>query len=59
MQVGDTIKCHDKEEAVELMHDLLEEGIEVDFAYNINDQKGLWLIVTKIDAGLKKEGDNE
>jgi len=57
MQVGDTIKCHDEKEAVELIHGLSEEGIEVDLAYNINGQKGLWLIITKINK--HKEENNE
>lgn len=48
LEVGDTIKCSDKEEMVELMNGLAEDDIETDFLYEKDGQKGLWLIVTKI-----------
>lgn len=47
MKKGDTIKCNDKEELIELMEDLAHEGIETDFLYEKDGEKGLWLIVTK------------
>ena len=46
--VGDTIKCHDANEAIELEHLLLKEGIETDYLYEKDGQKGLWLEVTKV-----------
>lgn len=33
LQVGDTIKCHDKDEMVELMQELEKEDIHTDFMY--------------------------
>ena len=48
MNVGDTIKCHDAEEMVDLMYQLNREGIETDFLYEKDGEKGLWLVVTKV-----------
>ena len=45
LQVGDTIKCHDKEEMVQLMTDLEKKNIHTDFLYEKYGVKGLWLVV--------------
>ena len=48
LQVGDTIKCHDKEEMVNLMTELEKENITTDFMYEKDGVKGLWLLVERI-----------
>lgn len=48
LQVGDTIKCHDKEEMVDLMTELEKENITTDFMYEKDGEKGLWLVVERI-----------
>lgn len=48
LQVGDTIKCHDAEEMIEYMYGLMEQGIETDFLYEKDGEKGLWLEVVKV-----------
>lgn len=48
LQVGDTIKCHDAEEMVEYMYGLHEEGIETDFEYEMDGERGLWLRITAV-----------
>ena len=48
LKVGDTIKCHDKEEMVDLMMELEKENITTDFMYEKDGQKGLWLVVEKV-----------
>ena len=48
LQVGDTIKCHDKEEMVTLMTELAKENITTDFMYEKDGKKGLWLVVERI-----------
>lgn len=47
LNVGDTIKCHDKEEMIDLMIELAKEGIETDFLHEKDGEKGLWLEVIK------------
>jgi len=44
---GDTIQCYDADDMVETMTDLLKYGIDTDFRYELNGEKGFWLIVTK------------
>ena len=48
LKVGDTIKCHDKEEMVNLMTELEKEHITTDFMYEKDGIKGLWLVVERI-----------
>ena len=48
LQVGDTIKCHDAEEMVEYMYGLQEKGIETDFEYEMDGERGLWLRITAV-----------
>lgn len=47
-QIGDTIKCHDKNDLVHTMYELQAEGIETDFLFEKDGEKGLWLKVEKI-----------
>ena len=51
LKVNDTIKCHDKDEMFNMMMSLAAEGIQTDFLYYKDGQKGLWLIVQKIEGG--------
>ena len=48
-QVGDTIKCHDKDELVRVMGELVKQGIYTDFSFEQNDIKGFWLVVERIE----------
>lgn len=48
LTVGDTIQCRDKEDLVETMNELMELGIETDFKFEKDGERGLWLIVEKI-----------
>ena len=49
MNVGDTIKCSNAEEMVNLMYELNHKGIETDFMYEKDGVKGLWLEVVKVN----------
>ena len=59
LQVGDTIKCHDKEEMVQLMAELEKEDIHTDFLYEKDGVKGLWLVVVDHYQTNKSKGVNE
>lgn len=48
-QVGDTIKCHDKEELIRVMGELAKQGIYTDFVYKRNGIEGLWLVVERVE----------
>lgn len=45
MKSGDTIKCQNKDEMVELMQELEKEDIHTDFMYEKDGLKGFWLVV--------------
>ena len=47
LKVGDTIKCHDKDDLIKTMTELAKCGIVTDFLYEKDGQNGLWLVVTK------------
>lgn len=47
-QIGDTIKCYNKDELVKIMTALEKENIHTDFLYEKDGHKGLWLIVEGI-----------
>lgn len=49
LKVGDTIKCHDADDMVDYMMALAKAGIDTEFIYEMNGEKGLWLEVVKID----------
>lgn len=53
LKVGDTIKCKDKYDAVSTMEQLAKEGIETDFLFMKDGQKGLWLRVEEVNACVK------
>ena len=48
LKVGDTIKCFDADEAVEVMTALCKEDIWCDFMYEKDGVKGIWLVVEKV-----------
>ena len=45
LQIGDTIKCHDKNGLIDTMESLQKEGIYCDFMFLKDGKKGYWLIV--------------
>ena len=45
LQIGDTIKCHDKNDLIDTMKSLQKEGIYCDFMFLKDGNKGYWLIV--------------
>ena len=49
LKVGDTIKCADKEDCVNVMVNLAKEGIETDFLYEKDEEQGLRLVVIKVN----------
>ena len=51
LKKGDTVKCHDGEELLDLMKELEKEGYETDFHFEKDGEKGLWLEITK---GIRK-----
>ena len=48
-QIGDTIKCHDKEELIRVMGELAKQGIYTDFVCKRNGIEGLWLVVERVE----------
>lgn len=48
MNVGDTIKCLDADEMIDIMEALADEDIETDFVYEKDGKRGYWLIITKV-----------
>ena len=49
LSIGDTIKCADKEDCVNMMLELAKEGVETDFLYEKVGKKGFWLEVEKVE----------
>ena len=50
LKVGDTIRCHDKEEMVNYSMALAQLDIETEFMYEKDGEKGLWLIITGVNC---------
>lgn len=48
LNVGDTIKCFDTADMVDYYKVLAVGGIETDFCYEKDGEKGFWLVVTKV-----------
>ena len=48
---GDTIKCSNTDEMLYLQAELAKEDIYVDFEYERNGEKGLWLLITSVKQG--------
>lgn len=51
LRVGDTIKCASGDDAINTMQSLATEGVETDFLYEKDGQKGLRLVACKISEG--------
>lgn len=49
LSIGDTIKCADKEDCVNMMLELAKEGVETDFLYEKDGKKDFWLEVEKVE----------
>lgn len=49
LSIGDTIKCADKEDCVNMMLELAKEGVETDFLYEKDGKKSFWLEVEKVE----------
>ena len=45
LKKGDTIRYHDKDEMVNTFMELQKEGVDTDFLYEKDGEKGLWLVV--------------
>lgn len=46
LKVGDTIKCHDLDDMIDTMNELVKSGVETDFLYRKDGKEGFWLVVT-------------
>lgn len=46
LKVGDTIKCHDQDDMIDTMNELVKSGVETDFLYKKDGKEGFWLVVT-------------
>lgn len=51
LKVGDYIECHDKGEMLNGSIELGKAGIQTDFAYKMNGEGGLWLVITEVEDG--------
>lgn len=54
LQKGDSIKCHDKEDAAELAEELGMEGYDWDFCYSMDGEKGIWILIYDVPEGEVK-----
>lgn len=48
LEVGDTIRCVDADELLEMNGIMEKRGYEVDFLYEKDGEKGYWLEIMKI-----------
>ena len=51
LKLGDTIKCSNADKMIYLQTELAKEDIQVDFVYERNGEKGLWLLITSVKQG--------
>lgn len=47
LRKGDYVRCKDKNDMVNIMCELQDKDIEVEFCYELNGKKGFWLEITK------------
>ncbi len=47
--MGDTIKCANTDDCVNVMMELQKEGITTDFLYEKDGQQGLWLVIERLE----------
>lgn len=45
INIGNFIKCHDKDDMVDTVSNLFDEGYEADFCYEKDGEKGCWVEV--------------
>jgi hypothetical protein len=45
---GDTIKCKDPDELINLMHQLEAEGYKTDFVFEKDGERGFWLEIEEV-----------
>lgn len=50
LKVGDTIKCSNKDDMVNTMNELFKAGVDTDFLYEKDGEKGLWLEVKGVNS---------
>ena len=50
LQVGDTIRCTDSDNMIEVMYKLGDEGVETDFLQEKDGEKGYWLVITEVEG---------
>lgn len=55
IKTGDTIKCRDEDDMLEIMEELAKEGVETDFLYEKDGVSGLWLEVMEVKEDGRKE----
>lgn len=50
LKVGDTIKCSTPDEMIDIMTELAKENIDTDFLYEKDGEKGLLLVIEKVNG---------
>ena len=50
---GDTIKCHDADDAAQVHEDLCRGGYETEFIYEMDGVKGIWIEI----KGKERDGN--
>ncbi len=50
LKIGDTIKCHDPEDLIENMYGYESVGIRTDFCYEMDGERGYWLVITGMET---------
>lgn len=48
IQKGDFIRCHDKDDMVKVFTEMSKLGYELEFVYEKDGEKGLWLEVQEV-----------
>lgn len=48
--IGDTIRCADADDAIFTVSELAKAGVDTDFLYERDGEKGLWVVVTGMDG---------
>lgn len=46
--VGNTNECHNQDDCIRTMMELEHEGVETDFLYEKDGERGLWLEVKEV-----------
>lgn len=50
LHAGDWIRCHDKDDMVDMFQELQAAGVDSDFRYERFGQKGLWLEILSVES---------